>query len=278
VTPFSIKKKANVLGIAIDAVNMESTVDHISKLLEEKRKGYVCLVGVHGVMEAQRDASLATTYDRAAIMVPDGMPTVWVGHWQGHGNMERVTGPDLMIEVIRREEFRGYTHFLCGGKQGVAEDLRARLTALYPGIQIVGTYMPPFGGLSRKQEDAFITTVNRLQPDIIWVGISTPKQERFMARYLPMLDTTLMFGVGAAFDFHTGHISDCADWIKRCGLQWLDRLMQDPKHLWKRYLRNNPAFILRILAQLAGIKPYPTQAEIRSKLKSADPSLDTTGT
>jgi N-acetylglucosaminyldiphosphoundecaprenol N-acetyl-beta-D-mannosaminyltransferase len=171
--------------------------------------------------------------------------------------MERVAGPDLMIEVIRGERFRGATHFLCGGKDGVAEELREQLLARYPYMKIVGTYTPPFGPLSPGQEEELITTINRVRPDIVWVGISTPKQDRFMERYLPRLDTTLMFGVGAAFDFHTGRISDCPDWIKRAGLQWLDRLLQDPQHLWKRYLRNNPAFLFYSLLQLTGLKSYP---------------------
>jgi N-acetylglucosaminyldiphosphoundecaprenol N-acetyl-beta-D-mannosaminyltransferase len=120
-------------------------------------------------------------------------------------------------------------------------------------VRIVGTYTPPFRPLSDEEEREFVEGVNRLQPDMVWVGIGTPKQERFMRRYLPSLETKLMFGVGAAFDFHTGRIRDCADWIKRCGLQWLDRLVQDPKHLWKRYLKNNPLFVVAIVCQLAGL-------------------------
>jgi N-acetylglucosaminyldiphosphoundecaprenol N-acetyl-beta-D-mannosaminyltransferase len=255
----SREKKANVLGIGIDAVNMEEALERIAAELRQRRKGYVCLAGVHGVMEAQRDLGLAAIYAGAALAAPDGMPTVWMGHHQGFEEMERVPGPDLMLEVIGREEFCGYSHFLCGGKPGVAEELREHLLARYPFVKIAGTYTPPFGPMTHAQDMELIDMVGRLQPDIIWVGISTPKQERFMARYLPLLDTTLMFGVGAAFDFHTGRIADCADWIKRAGLQWLDRLIQDPKHLWKRYLRNNPPFLFYSFLQLAGLKTYLLQ-------------------
>jgi N-acetylglucosaminyldiphosphoundecaprenol N-acetyl-beta-D-mannosaminyltransferase len=251
--------KANVLGVSIDAVNMEQALGRISQELKLRRKGYVCLAGVHGVMEVQRDPELAKIFAGASLIAPDGMPAVWVGHHQGHSAMERVTGPDLMLEVIKREEFRGCTHFLCGGKEGIAQELRDQLVERYPFVRIVGAYTPPFGPMSLAQEHDFLKMVNRLRPDIIWVGISTPKQERFMERYLPLLDTTLMFGVGAAFDFHTGRIADCAEWIKRCGLQWLHRLLQDPKHLWKRYLRNNPAFLYAIFLQLTGLRPYPVQ-------------------
>ena len=248
--------KANVLGIGVNTINMKETLARIERDLQHQRKGYVCLVGVHGIMEAQRDPELAKIYAGAALAVPDGMPTVWVGRYQGHPEMERVAGPDLMLEVIADERLRGFTHFLCGGKEGVAEELREQLIARYPFVKIVGTFTPPFGPMSCAQEHEFIATINGLRPDIVWVGISTPKQERFMNRYLPFLDTTLMFGVGAAFDFHTGRIADCAEWIKHAGFQWFDRLLQDPKHLWKRYLRNNPPFLLHIFLQLTGLKLY----------------------
>src|SRR5487761_190388 len=253
------RKKANILGIRIDAVNMEEALERIAVELRQRRKGYVCLAGVHGVMEAQRDPALAAIYAGAALAAPDGMPTVWMGRHQGFRKMERVAGPDLMLEVISRKEFKGYSHFLCGGKDGIAYELQEKLLARYPSVKIAGIYTPPFGPMPHAQEMEFVDMVNRLQPDIVWVGISTPKQERFMARYLPLLDTTLMFGVGAAFDFHTGRIADCADWIKRAGLQWVDRLVQDPKHLWKRYLRNNPPFLFHSLLQLARLRRYSLQ-------------------
>ena len=251
------KSRANILGIGIDAVNMDRALARIGQELEQRRKGYVCLAGVHGVMEAQRNPEVARVLARATLVAPDGMPTVWVGHHQGHAQMERVTGPDLMLEIMKREEFRDYTHFFCGGKEGVAGELRDQIIARLPFVKIVGTYTPPFGPMSAEQEKDLIEEVDRLKPDMIWIGISTPKQELFMERYLPLLNTTLMFGVGAAFDFHTGRITDCAEWIKRCGLQWFHRLLQDPKHLWKRYLRNNPSFLFLIALQLTGLKSYP---------------------
>jgi N-acetylglucosaminyldiphosphoundecaprenol N-acetyl-beta-D-mannosaminyltransferase len=256
--------KANILGIGVDAVNMNQAVARIAHNLRQQIKGYVCLCNVYGVMEAKRNPSLAKIYAAAALAAPDGMPTVWVGRCQGLPMRERVAGPDLMLELMNREDFRGYTHFFCGGKPGVAEELRERLVARYPWVQIIGTHTPPFRPMSRAEEKEFIARINDLRPDIIWVGISTPKQERFMARYLGSLDTTLMIGVGAAFDFHTGRIADCAQWIKSAGLQWLHRLLQDPKHLWKRYLRNNPAFIFHIALQLTGLKSYPLRSPTQS--------------
>jgi len=243
-----------VLGVQVDAVNMDGALTHLSTVLQRGGKGYVCVAGVHGVMEAQRDRRLLEVYADSEMTIPDGMPLVWVGRLQGHDAMRRVTGPDLMLEMMGRDEFAGFTHFLYGGRAGVAEELRERLSERFPRVRIVGTYTPPFGDLSKLEEHRFIEEIRELKPDMIWVGISCPRQEMFMARYLPLLETRLMFGVGAAFDYHTGRIRDCAAWIKLAGLQWLHRLWQDPRRLWRRYLRNNPAFLWHIAGQFLGVR------------------------
>jgi N-acetylglucosaminyldiphosphoundecaprenol N-acetyl-beta-D-mannosaminyltransferase len=266
--------RVTVLDVEIDAINMQQALEHIDAELRSGRKGYVCLAGVHGVMEAHRDTTLAQIFAGATLVVPDGMPTVWVGRHQGHRSMERVAGPDLMLAVMSGAKFRDRTHFLCGGKAGVAEELRDALRARYPGIKIVGTHTPPFRPMSAAEENQLTRKINRLKPDVIWVGISTPKQERFMVRYLAQFETKLMFGVGAAFDFHTGRIKDCPEWVKRCGLQWLDRLLQDPRHLWKRYLRNNSAFLVAIAMQLMGLRSYPRKPEPVSANSEANPCVE----
>ena len=235
---------------------MDLALAEIKCELEAKRQGYVCMVGVHGIMEAHRDPELVKIYSAAAMTVPDGAPTVWVGHLQGHKQMRRVAGPELMLAIFASKDFGGYTHFLYGGKEGVAEELQQRLTKLFPWVRIVGTYTPPFRDLSVEEENNLLTMVHEVRPDIVWVGISTPRQERFMQTYLHRLDTTLMFGVGAAFDFHTGRIKDAPDWVKKIGMQWMHRLLQDPRHLWRRYLRNNPAFLWHIALQLTGLRHY----------------------
>jgi N-acetylglucosaminyldiphosphoundecaprenol N-acetyl-beta-D-mannosaminyltransferase len=194
------------------------------------------------------------------------MPLVWVGRLQGHSSMTRVTGPDIMLEIFSRREFASITHFLYGGIEGVADELREKLTRSYPWVRIVGACMPPFHDLSSSEERDLVQTIAQLKPDIIWVGLGCPKQEIFMSRYCGVLETKLLFGVGAAFDYHTGRIKDCHVLIKRMGLQWLDRLCQDPGRLWRRYLRNNPAFIWHILLQLSGLASYPP-------VRAAVPSL-----
>lgn len=248
--------RVNVLGVGVHAVDMPTALQVIEAAVAQRRRGYVCATGVHGVMEAQRDPSLISLFANALLVVPDGMPTVWMGHLQGLHEMERVFGPDLMLAVARRSQTTGWSHFLCGGDYGVAEQLRNVLTRRFPSINIVGAYTPPFRRLTDEEKSSLVLTVDRLRPDIIWVGLSTPNQERFMAEYLSLLNTTLMIGIGAAFDFHTGRIADSPGWVKQSGLQWLHRLIQEPSRLWKRYLLNNPQFVFRAGLQLVGLRRY----------------------
>lgn len=257
--------QANILGIGVDATDMDSTVAGIRSALDRGRKGYVCLCGVHGVMHAQEDAEFCSSLEHALMVCPDGMPTVWVGHLQGFSQMKRVFGPDLMIEIMNRPEFIDCTHFLCGGDDGVAEELRICLTARFPHVRIVGSYAPPFRAMDDEEECKFREMIVSCQPDIIWVGLSTPKQELFMTRYLSQLDTTLMIGVGAAFLFHTGKIADSPSWIKQAGFQWLHRLLQEPSRLWRRYLLTNPKFIVRIVLQLTGLRQYSLKPSDRPR-------------
>jgi N-acetylglucosaminyldiphosphoundecaprenol N-acetyl-beta-D-mannosaminyltransferase len=248
--------RINVLGVGVHAVDIQNTALILETRIKESAKGYVCLTGVHGIMEAQRDPGLKSIFSEALLVAPDGMPTVWMGHLQGFPAMQRVFGPDLMVDIIGRAEFQHCTHFFCGGEPGVADSLRAEMLRRFPWANIVGTYSPPFRPMTEIEEKELAASVRSLQPDIIWVGLSTPKQERFMARYLPMLDTKLMIGVGAAFLFHTGAIQDSPKWVKHAGLQWLHRLSQEPSRLWRRYLRNNPLFIFYALLQIIGLKRY----------------------
>jgi N-acetylglucosaminyldiphosphoundecaprenol N-acetyl-beta-D-mannosaminyltransferase len=253
-------EQVNVLGVGVHAIDMQTTALLLEARIRNGEKGYVCLTGVHGIMEAQRDSSLKSIFAEALLVAPDGMPTVWMGHMQGFSAMRRVFGPDLMVDIIGRAEFRNCSHFFCGGGPGVAERLRDEMLHRFPWAQIAGTYSPPFRPMTVIEESELEAKVRSLRPDIIWVGLSTPKQERFMARYLPVLDTKLMIGVGAAFLFHTGAIHDSPKWVKHAGLQWLHRLLQEPSRLWRRYLLNNPRFIFYALLQFVGVKHYALEA------------------
>lgn len=249
-------KRANVLGIGVSAINMEEALHLIESRLASGEKGYVCVTGVHGIMEAQRDLAFRRILNDSFLTTPDGMPTVWAGKFQGHSSMARVYGPDLMLEVCKRGLGPRLSHFLYGGHPGVADRLGTILSAKFPGIRVVGSYTPPFRRINVQEEEELLRLTARLKPDIFWVGLSTPKQEHFMAKYLPRIETKLMFGVGAAFDIHTGLLHDSPVWVKRAGLQWCHRLVQEPRRLWKRYLLNNPRFLWKIALQLTGLTHY----------------------
>ncbi len=246
--------RANVLGVGVHAIDTAEAARRSEQLLASGGKGYVCVTGVHGVMESQGDAELRAILNQAFLCVPDGMPTVWVGRMQGHRQMRRVYGPDFMMAMCRRSRLGGFRHFLYGGAPGVAQQLKRRLESLMPWLRIVGTYTPPYGPLSAEQEAELFAAVQGSKPDILWVGLSTPKQERFMAHYCGRLDVKLMAGVGAAFDLHAGLKRDAPEWMKRCGLQWLHRLGQEPRRLGPRYLQHNPRFAWAICRQMAGVR------------------------
>jgi N-acetylglucosaminyldiphosphoundecaprenol N-acetyl-beta-D-mannosaminyltransferase len=256
ITPIPL---ANVLGVGVSAIRLDAAVAHVADALAHRRKGYVCVTGVHGVSEAQGDPEFRQILNRAFLNTPDGMPTVWVGRLQGFREMGRVYGPDLMLRVCACGVSRGYRHFLYGGAEGVAAELQRRLEARFPEIKIVGTFTPPFRALTDAETGEVIRRVAAAKPDIVWVGLSTPKQERFMAALGQRLDTTLLFGVGAAFDFHAGRVRQAPRWMQRSGLEWFYRLCVEPRRLWRRYLKNNPLFLGRILLQFSGLRSYPIE-------------------
>jgi len=273
------RKTTNVLGIPISAANFALSLDWVAEDLLARRKGYSCFVSVHGLMEAYRNASFAECYAGASLLFPDGAPVAWVGRGQGEGHMERVAGPEFMLMLFGDDRFRNATHFLYGGEEGVAELLRQRLSEQFPHARFAGTFTPPFRSLTETESNAFVETIAQLKPNIIWVGIGCPKQEQFMQQFLPRLDTVLMFGVGAAFDFHTGRLKDSPQWVKDAGLQWLHRLVQDPCRLWKRYITSNTYFLLALLwhklfRPLAQQKKHPAQNQNYAMTEERHPPYD----
>jgi N-acetylglucosaminyldiphosphoundecaprenol N-acetyl-beta-D-mannosaminyltransferase len=257
--PLPRAPRANVLGVGISALNLDSAVALVCQALERKAKGYVCVTGVHGVSEARREPAFRKILNDAFLNTPDGMPMVWMGRLQGFRQMGRVYGPDLMMRLCELSPARGFTHFLYGSAPEVAEELRRRLEQRFPGLRIVGTHSPPFRPLTTPEEDELARHVGELKPDMFWIGLSTPKQEQFMARHWQRLDATLFFGVGAAFDFHAGRLRQAPRWMQRSGFEWLFRLGCEPRRLWKRYLKNNPLFVLRAFAQLTRLAHYPLE-------------------
>lgn len=248
----------NVLGVPISVIDQNRAREFLFEALRGGQRGYVTVTGVHGVIEAQNDPVLRNIFRRASLVTPDGMPMVWMGKAQGHPTIERVYGPDLMLNICEHSVGEGYRHFFYGGVPGIADELRNQFEQRFPGIRIVGTYTPPFRRLNDNEVRDLQTLVRGTKPDVFWVGLSTPKQERFMAQYMSILPEAKIFiGVGAAFDLLTGRVRQAPRWMQRSGLEWFYRLTQEPRRLARRYLINNPKFVAKATAQLTGVRKYP---------------------
>lgn len=239
--------RIDVLGVGISAINMGMAIEELTRWVHEREQHYVCVTGVHGVMESQRDPELLRIHNRSGLTTPDGMPMVWAGKKAGADHMSRVYGPDLMLEICQRSPAAGWTHYFYGGKDGVPELLTRELQERFPGLNVVGTHSPPFRPLTEEEAAQIAAGINAAQPDFVWVGLSTPKQERWMDANIDKLDAPAILGVGAAFDIHAGLLPQAPAWMQQRGLEWLYRLLKEPRRLWKRYLGNNPRFVFQVL-------------------------------
>ncbi len=246
----------NVLGVGIHALNLNQARELVITAARTRSAGYVCFCDVNSVSCARRDPAHRTALNRSLLTTPDGMPLVWLGRRAGHAEISRVYGPDLLEAVCAATATTPLTHYFYGAGPGTAEKLASRLRERFPGIKIAGTHTPPFRALSAAEEAGLAQEIATLRPDFFWVGLSTPKQEHFMAAHAEKLEVGLMLGIGAAFDFLSGNIRQAPRWMQRCGLEWAFRLCTEPRRLAPRYLRNNPLFVLRVLAQKLGLRRY----------------------
>ena len=249
----------NILGSRVHPVNIPIVIQKIDELIKNGLKGYITVTGVHGIMESQRSLKVKLAHNHSFLSVPDGMPLVYIGKCFGYKKIARCYGPDLMMAIMNESVIKGYTHFFYGGKERIAQKLKHIMENNFPGIKILGTYTPPFRPLNDIEKKDFIELIWSLRPNIIWVGLSTPKQELFMYEFLPLLETNLIIGVGAAFDIHTDQINSAPAWMQIMALEWLYRIIQEPKRLWKRYLINNPLFLWNLALQLLKIKKFNTR-------------------
>lgn len=240
-----------VLGVPVYPARLEDT---LTFLLEKTSAsisgvGYIIFRDVHGVIRCQDDPAFLNAHKQALRVCPDGMPLVWLGRRKGHKQIERVYGPDLMRGLMKATQSGNRTHFLYGGKPGVAENLQKKLESQFPGVKIVGIQTPPFGPLSLEEIQALRKKMEQVSPDFFWVGLSTPKQELFMQTYSSQLNTGIMFGVGAAFDYLSGEVKEPPVWVQRSGFQWLWRIAQEPKRLAGRYFNTVPRFLWLLLKE-----------------------------
>jgi len=239
-----------LLGIPLALTDYEGVLDWIDETAETGGRGYVCVAAVHTIMACQDDPELRGAVMGATFTVPDGQPLVWALNALGHRLPDRVYGPELMDRACARAARSGLRFYLYGGRNpGALAELARMLRLRHPGVKIVGGHCPPFRPLSDAEEDAIAADINRSGADVVWVGIGVPKQEKWMARMRHRLDAPVLIGVGAAFDFHAGLVPQAPDALQRLGLEWVFRLVQEPRRLWRRYLRYNPRFVTGFVRQ-----------------------------
>lgn len=247
----------NVLGVSVSALDLTSAVQLVASAVASGARGYVCVCGAHGVIECQSDPELRRIHNRAMAVTPDGMPLVWALHGDGHKSAGRVYGPDLMQAVFARGLRTGMRHFLYGTTPKNLLELELRLRRMFPNTDIVGAFAPPFRPLTASEEEYVCDLINASQADVVWVGLSTPKQEKWMARMRPRLDAPVLLGVGAAFDFIGGNKAGAPKVLQRAGLEWAFRLVTEPRRLWRRYARVVPSYLALRLLQKTGLKRFP---------------------
>ena len=243
--------RVDVLGVPVTPCTTNEAVDRVAAWIRTGRRSFATFTGVHGVMEAQRDPQVMRAHRAAEIVACDGAPMVWASRWAGVEISDRVTGREFMLACSARAEAEGWSSFFYGGKPGVADRVADALRERFPALKVAGTFTPPFRALTPSEDEQVVDIVNTSNADLVWVGLSTPKQELWMADHRDRLQAPALFGVGAAFDYIAGELREAPRWMQRMGLEWLFRTMLEPNRLARRYLRNNPAFIRAI----CGIAP-----------------------
>ena len=234
--------KCNIMGVDIAAINMPWLVEFTKKHIKELSGNYLCVFNVHTTVMSYDNPKYCTVQNGGIMAIPDGGPLSSVGRRRGFEQMERTTGPDYLKEILKISEKEGYRHFFYGSTEETLEKLQKHLKENYPGVQVAGMYSPPFRALSREEDQEIVRLVNESQADFVWIGLGAPKQECWMAEHQGTIEG-FMVGVGAAFDYLAGNISRAPMWMQKTNLEWLYRLIQEPKRLFKRYFYTNTKFI-----------------------------------
>ncbi len=249
-------KKVNVLGVPISAVTLEQAVNIMEEWIKQRDQHYICVAPVYSVALCQTDPTIKQIFKNAGMVTPDGMGLVWAMRVLGHSQKERIYGPDLMLKFSEVAAKKGYTNFYYGGGLGIAEKLAQEMKERFRGLEIVGTFTPPFRPLTPKEDKVVTEMINKAKPDVVWIGISTPKQDLWMAEHIGKINAPVMVGVGAAFNFFSGEVKQAPKWMQKSGLEWLFRLSQEPGRLWYRYLAYNPLFVLNLALQWIGLRKF----------------------
>ncbi|MFM7645530.1 MAG: WecB/TagA/CpsF family glycosyltransferase [Sphingomonadales bacterium] len=245
--------KQIVHSIPVFAGNLEAAVTHLLEQLSDTTLT-TCLTvsctGAHGMVEAKESVDFCNVLRSFYLNLPDGMPLVWLARVKGFSTAGRCYGPDVFGTLLQRTASLPYSHFFCGGKPGVADELVQNAIRTWKGVTIAGTYCPPFRTLSDEELGTLAEQINKSATSIVWIGLSTPKQEVFAARLAPLLQSKLIITIGAAFDFYTGRVKQAPRWMQKGGLEWFYRLMQEPRRLAPRYLKIVPKFALMAIRNL----------------------------
>ncbi len=255
----------HVLGVRVDAVQIPDVIAQMEEWIRERNTcRYIAVTGMHGVTEAQHDARFKAILNSADLVVPDGMPLVWLSRLRGRGLKRRVYGPELILRFCEETARRGYRHFLYGGAAGTPERLAEILQARFPDLKITGIYSPPFRPLTEEEDAQIVASIRRAAPDVLWVGLSTPKQERWMHEHRQQLNVPVLVGVGAAFDINSGRTRQAPRWMRDHGLEWFFRLLHEPRRLWRRYLLGGSQFLFYVGLELLGLKKFDSQESLRT--------------
>ena len=246
-----------VLGVRVAAVQIADVIAHMKEWIREKKGCHsIAPTGMHGIVEAQADPGFREILNSTDLVVPDGMPLVWLGRGLGYDLPRRAYAPDLVLTFYEETQAQGYRHFFYGGETGIPERMAESLQRRFPGLQIVGTYSPPFRPLSKKEDDEIVTMISRAAPDVLWVGLGAPKQERWMHEHKKRLNVPVMVSIGAAFDWLSGSKKQAPRWMREHGFEWLFRLCQEPRRLWRRYLIYGTQFVAWIVLESLGLKKF----------------------
>jgi N-acetylglucosaminyldiphosphoundecaprenol N-acetyl-beta-D-mannosaminyltransferase len=232
----------DILGVHINSIDMQTTVETIEHWIDTGRREYVAVCAVHSIMEADRDPAFKDILNNAGLRLPDGMPLVWLSHRAGNHQTQRVRGADLVDALCARSAQTGHRHYFYGGAPGIAQEMARRLRRRHPGLLVAGAETP--GKLSVGEEDTqeVIDSISSAAPDVLWVGLGCPKQEWWMALHRILVEVPVVVGVGAAFDFQSGAVKQAPIWMQRNGLEWMHRLGQEPRRLCCRYIITNIQF------------------------------------
>jgi N-acetylglucosaminyldiphosphoundecaprenol N-acetyl-beta-D-mannosaminyltransferase len=242
-------RRVPVLGVPINALTMSEFLTTVDGWIAGGERHYVCTLDVHALMHSHEASDVRQIYRSASMVTPDGMPLVWLLRQAGYRNAERLCGPDLMPTLFEHSQRSGHRHFLYGSSEGTLSLLKEQISARFPNAILAGSYSPPYRELTVVEENDMVRHLNAANPDIVWVGLGAPKQDRWMAAYRRRLDAPVLIGVGAAFDFMAGTVRRAPRFLQHSGFEWTYRVLQEPRRLWKRYVVANSRFAMLLLAE-----------------------------